>query len=194
MINAKGLSRGQREYFKDSVIKNEENRLLTVYAAIKDNSDVVLYHPTVYTNENYLRSKEREGYSILQMYVNAKNPFYYDSPAQLMDIAKEHELKTMGDLVDHLQKQGYDAIIGENSNGVKEITVFAANQIKSIGNRFPTKSDYSIDNSEEYKIINARNMTIDERLELAKMGKPSRGNGRKREEFGELERKGAFDR
>lgn len=185
------LSRGQREYFKDSKIRDDEGNLLIVHVATKmQPGDVLLYKPTAYTDPSYL--KDINGFQILSMYANAENPYYYNGAAELQSIAQEHNLNTMGDLVDYFKQQGYDSIVGENQLGVKEVTVFEPNQLKSIGNRFPTKSDYSLDNSEEYLRTNLR-MPISERFELAKTIK-NKKMGKGRDEFGELERKGAFER
>lgn len=184
------LSRGQKAYFKDSKARDENGQLLVTYVAVKNSPDnVLLYIPTSYTNPNHL--KLEDGYKSIAMYANTKNPFCY-SGNELYEFAINHDCKTNGDIVESLKKEGYDSIIGTNSAGEKEITVFEANQIKSIGNRFPTMSDYSIDNSAEYRRIHFRNMTLDEHLELAQMlqekGSHGRGEGRQIVERGEQEK------
>ena len=163
------LSRGQYNYFKDSKIRDENGDLLTVYIPIKNKSETVLYQLNTYTDPDYI--KDKEGFSKAPMYVNAKNPFRYDSVSELHKIAEENGCKTIGDILDCLKEQGYDAIVGKNKSGVQEITAFEPNQLKSVKNRFPTKEDYPLDNSEDYRRVNFRNMTVEEHFELAKLMK-----------------------
>ena len=72
-------------------------------------------------------------------------------------------------LTNYAKENGYDGIIqAPLGSGPVEIVVFEPNQIKSIDNLYPTKSDNFRDNSREYLNKNLKNMTIEECCKLSK--------------------------
>jgi hypothetical protein len=169
------LSRAQQNYFRESSIRNENGDLTVVYNRVKAiDTETLEYQPTCYTDPSYLDLDG--GYTAVPMYVNAKNPFEYKGKTELANFYYDNECTSYRDMVNKIKEQGYDAIVSTNNAGVKEITIFEPNQIKAVGNRFPTKSDYSLDNSAEYQRINSRNMTIQEHLEIAKLAKMRGGS------------------
>lgn len=182
------LSRGQQEYFKDSKIRDDEGNLIPVHVGIKNTPEVFLYQATAYTDPAYI--KDEEGFTPVTMYVDSKNPYFYKNAQEISDLIEENGIKDMKELAAFLEKQGYDAIVAENKAGVKEITIFHPNQIKLVGNRFPTRDDHPVDNREEYRRQNMHNMTVEEHFELARAAKKE--DRESREGYGELERKGSF--
>lgn len=163
------LSRAQQSYFKNSKARDENGDLLIVQVATKyDKDGTLLYKPTTYTNLDDLSLDG--GFKAVPMYVNAINPFDYGEN-QLNEYRQKNECKSMREVVECLRRDGYDSMMASNKQGDKEIIIFEPNQIKYIDNRFPTKSDFSMDNSQEYYQANFRNLTLAEHMEFAKMSK-----------------------
>ena len=163
------LSRAQRSYFRDSQARDESGELLVVQVATKYDTDgTLIYKPTTYTNLKDLNLEG--GFKAVPMYVNAVNPFDY-SENQLNEYRQKNECKSMKEVVECLRRDGYDSMMASNNQGDKEIIIFEPNQIKYIDNRFPTKSDFSMDNSQEYYKANFKNLTLAEHMELAKRSK-----------------------
>lgn len=165
------LSRGQREYFKDSLMKDEKGDLLVFHVAWKEYSDGSYQ----YIAKGYLDKedvKTEGGFSVMSMYANVKNPFIYEDKEQIRELAQKEGLQNNEEIVKYLQSQGYDAMIRKEKDAPMEniegVIIFETNQFKSIDNRFPTADKNFIDNSADYKEKNFRNMTLDEHLELAK--------------------------
>ena len=73
-------------------------------------------------------------------------------------------------LTDWAKENGYDGILSENSLDMKirEIVVFSPNQIKSVDNLYPTKSDNFRDNSKEYLQDHLKDMSLSECMKLTK--------------------------
>ncbi|MEE0930540.1 MAG: hypothetical protein UIM53_06025 [Acutalibacteraceae bacterium] len=73
-------------------------------------------------------------------------------------------------LTEYAKEKGYDGILIDTPLGgdVFELVVFEPNQIKSIDNLYPTKSDNFKDNSQEYLKENMGKMSFDEQVEVSK--------------------------
>ena len=74
-------------------------------------------------------------------------------------------------LTEWAQNNGYDGILSEAGGldkRIREIVVFEPNQIKSVDNLYPTKSDNFRDNSREYLKEHLKDMSFDECMKLTK--------------------------
>ena len=185
------LTKAQQDYFRNSTIREDNGDLLVVYNAVIPREDGALeYAPTCCTDPSYLKVPSHldpeTKFTAVAMYVNAQKPFEYKGN-ELREYGEKHGAKTNAELIEHLRTEGYDCLVTTNSVGVKAVTVFQPNQIKAINNMYPTKSDFSLDNSKEYNRINFSKMTVNEHLDLARQGKDAVGKAivnraRKRDE------------
>lgn len=72
-------------------------------------------------------------------------------------------------LTNYAKENGYDGIIqAPLGSGSVEIVVFEPNQIKSINNLYPTKSNNFKDNSKEYLQEHLKDMSFDECMKITK--------------------------
>ena len=74
-------------------------------------------------------------------------------------------------LTEWAENNGYDGILSEEGGldkHIREIVVFEPNQIKSVDNLYPTKSDNFRDNSREYLKEHLKDMSFDECMKLTK--------------------------
>lgn len=216
------LTNAQREYFKDSQMRNSNGELITCYhctshdfdvfdkSKIGEGRDVGFLGKGFYftTDDSYCNEYGDNKY---ECYINIKNPLVindtdYIEIMDIMDYLKENhpdygkpggpiELAMDADddtialtpedfngptfflglwqdyskqLTDYAKENGYDGILADppGTGDVFEIVVFEPNQIKSIDNLYPTKSNNFKDNSREY--LKENNPSFDERKEISK--------------------------
>ena len=139
------LSEGQKEYFKNSKVVDEEGRLKVVYhgsmadfnifdlSEARDTEDIEAF----FFSGDY---EESSGYgNVREFYLNITNPADYNTA---YDIFFKHKGKEhAGRLArEELQSMGYDGVIAvdEDSPEYTEYLVFNSNQIKRVNNKKPT--------------------------------------------------------
>ena len=161
--SGKELSAEQKEYFKDSKVRDADGRLLTVYHGT--NNDFYTFedgHTRTKTRlnfgrgfyfsasrsmaENYIDGSEGR---LLECFINLKNPYEvysnrfdqsdYDTISKLAG-----ETVTVDNVSATLRDLGYDGVIGRKYNGASnpiEIAVaFSPEQIKLTSNASPTNN------------------------------------------------------
>lgn len=182
------LTKAQKEYFKDSKVRDQQGNLLVCYHGSRSRTEFDTFD-NVKTEPGYWFSEDEDyasshGTQTFKCYLNLKNPFNLEAPGNddLLWVYAKDCFKTSdvgekqifsNQFRDYLQEKGFDGMMWIHS-GAYTIVAFEPNQIKSIDNLFPTLSDNFMDNSEEYKT--QPNLSLSERLEIAKYIK-SKGIG-----------------
>lgn len=164
------LSEAQQEFFKDSKVRDEEGRLLTVYHG-SDKEFFVFDRTKARANMDIQGSFfspweiDAQGYGgkVGEYYLNIVNPA---SEAMGYKALKKFQGQNGAGIKarEYLQSLGYDGV----NNGGEEYIAFESNQIKSVTNQTPTenpdirysmreKRDYSYDalvKKPDIKIVN----------------------------------------
>ena len=185
----KELTDAQNEYFKDSKIRSKNGELKVLYHGSKnkdfDTFGEINTPPGYWFSEDkdYALSHASNENNLIEVYLNAENPFYFDGidgseesfeewQDKLTDLYNEcfgsriwDEKNIFSiDFRDFLMDKGYDAMIWAHDDA-DTIVVFKPNQIKSIDNLYPTKNDNFKDNSKEY--FELHSPSLDEKLQAA---------------------------
>lgn len=93
-------------------------------------------------------------------------------------------------LTEWAQNNGYDGILSENGGldmRIREVVIFEPNQIKSIDNLYPTKSDNFKDNSREYLSQHLKDLSVEECMKITKHIKAQEKENKGRENSKERE-------
>lgn len=136
------LSEAQQEFFKDSKVRDEEGRLLTVYHG-SDKEFFVFDRTKARANMDIQGSFfspweiDAQGYGrkVGEYYLNIVNPA---SEAMGYKALKKFQGQNGAGIKarEYLQSLGYDGV----NNGGEEYVAFESNQIKSVTNRTPTEN------------------------------------------------------
>ena len=136
------LSEAQQEFFKDSKVRDEEGRLLTVYHG-SDKEFFVFDRTKARANMDIQGSFfspweiDAQGYGgkVGEYYLNIVNPA---SEAMGYKALKKFQGQNGAGIKarEYLQSLGYDGV----NNGGEEYIAFESNQIKSVTNRTPTEN------------------------------------------------------
>lgn len=175
------LSEEQQKFFKDSKVRDEDGRLLTMYHGTRaENGDFTVFDYSKAVKKgglglkalgkgNYFTSKqlngsERFGSRVIEAYLNVTNPFIYDGAngdtvSLAEQVQKKTGISTQGISADALQdamrKLGYDGIVEYRRDGSLGIAVtFDSEQIKYTTNQKPTSDPdirYSLKNVDGYE-------------------------------------------
>ena len=175
--NGKKLSDNQIDYFKDSVVRDDNGRLLVCYHGspnkftkfiIRDATNYPIYGKGFYfTNKRNTAKNYSDKNGILyKSYLNIKNPYYATSK-------DEGYLNT-----DKLVSQGYDGVIANIGIDEKYFIVFNSNQIKSTDNKNPTLSDDINENISTKNIDSVGNILSDNQASFFKDSKVRDSSGR----------------
>lgn len=167
------LTNAQKEYFKDSIIRDEVGNLKTMYNLpnhwLKEDKDK--HKAPVFTSDR--KRAEANGYEIYYVYLNVKNPVDMDREGKVLleecfpDKAADPKDSLGQKFRDFLQEKGYDGMTWKE--GEDQVTApIKPNQIKAIDNLYPTKANDFRDNSEQYLRENFNKLTLDEHMKLAK--------------------------
>ncbi len=138
------LSEGQREYFKDSKVRDENGALKPVYHGTnKEFSRFESVDGTYWFSEDVdyaeAMAEERSGSRIIEVYLDIKNPYMTKLPPnQFSDPNSEKSI------IRYAKANGYDGVIIENDTDVeleKETfyVAFEQAQIKAVDNQNPTE-------------------------------------------------------
>lgn len=177
------LTRAQQEYFNSSKIRDEQGKLMILYHGSKSVDDFDTF-ANIKTEPGYWFTADKEyaqghGDNVVTCYLNVKNPWNLDDPAVnlVAEVKKCYpgmDLSTWDDKIvfskqfgEHLKRQGYDGMMWTHS-GEWTVVAFEPNQIKSIDNLYPTKSDNFKDNSQEYLKEHLKDMSMEECMKLTK--------------------------
>lgn len=153
------LTPAQQEYFKDSVVRNANGDLLTVYHGTQAEFDA--FDGGAFLTDDYFNASGYAcGENVIEAYINIKNPLIIDcAGAKWDDLDTEYGTSTR-EVVATVDSTQYDGVIFQNINDywfddeVEEdedavfctvYYVFNPNQIKSIDNLYPTLSDNFIE-------------------------------------------------
>lgn len=98
---------------------------------------------------------------IEEYYDVEEDEYYFNEEDGLLDEVKEK----INDYV--FETLGFDGYIGASFNGFDVYVCIEPNQIKSVDNLYPTKSDNFVDNSKEY--FKDRPMTLEDKINMAKV-------------------------
>lgn len=153
------LSEAQKEYFQDSVIKDQDSNLRVVYHGTDAEFDSF---SNIQTEPGYWFTEEKEyaashGKKVLEVYLDIRNPFNMDD-FEMTDIHYEkffegrnfdEKLILSNEFKDYLIEQGFDGMSWDH-NGYNTIIAFEPNQIKSVYNLYPTCDDNFKNNKEDY--------------------------------------------
>ena len=175
------LSEEQQKFFKDSKVRDEDGRLLTMYHGTRaENGDFTVFDYSKAVKKgglglkalgkgNYFTSKqlngsERFGSRVIEAYLNVTNPFIYDGAnGDTVSLAEQVQKKTgistqgmnTDALQDAMRKLGYDGIVEYRRDGSLGIAVtFDSEQIKYTTNQKPTSDPdirYSLKNVDGYE-------------------------------------------
>lgn len=136
------LSKAQQEFFKDSKVRDEEGRLLTVYHG-SDKEFFVFDRTKARANMDIQGSFfspweiDAQGYGgkVGEYYLNIVNPA---SEAMGYKALKKFQGQNGAGIKarEYLQSLGYDGV----NNGGEEYIAFESNQIKSVANQSPTEN------------------------------------------------------
>ena len=158
------LSEAQQEFFKDSKVRDEEGRLLTVYHG-SDKEFFVFDRTKARANMDIQGSFfspweiDAQGYGgkVGEYYLNIVNPA---SEAMGYKALKKFQGQNGAGIKarEYLQSLGYDGV----NNGGEEYIAFESNQIKSVTNQTPTENPdirYSMRNSSDAVTLNVKKST-----------------------------------
>ena len=158
------LSKAQQEFFKDSKVRDEEGRLLTVYHG-SDKEFFVFDRTKARANMDIQGSFfspweiDAQGYGgkVGEYYLNIVNPA---SEAMGYKALKKFQGQNGAGIKarEYLQSLGYDGV----NNGGEEYIAFESNQIKSVTNQAPTENPdirYSMRNSSDAVTLDVKKST-----------------------------------
>ncbi|MBR2409352.1 MAG: hypothetical protein IKB07_10420 [Lachnospiraceae bacterium] len=152
------LSEGQREYFKDSKVRDENGALKPVYHGTKaeftkfdiSKNRVITFGNGFYFGENQEAVNMHyagDGGRVMEVYLDIKNPFVIEQ-SQLKDIDSvpdvimemlDVEGVTKYNINQVLKEHGYDGIHYRNK-GNDVYVAYSPEQVKSVDNQNPTKN------------------------------------------------------
>lgn len=190
------LTKAQKEYFKDSQIRNEQGQLMVCYHGSRSKEDFQSFG-NIKIEPGYWFTADKEyaaqhGEKIIEAYLNVKKPYNLedlsiDLTSDVQKCFPGRDLSCWDDKIvfnkefgDYLKSQGYDGMMWKHS-GEWTVVAFESNQIKSIDNLYPTKSDNFRDNSREYLSEHLKDMSMDECMKLTKHIKEQEKNQKESE-------------
>ena len=152
------LSEGQREYFKDSKVRDENGALKPVYHGTKaeftefdiSKNRVITFGNGFYFGENQEAVNTHyagDGGRVMEVYLDIKNPFVIEQ-SQLKDIDSVPSviMETLGvegvtkyNIMQVLKEHGYDGIHYRNK-GNDVYVAYSPEQIKAVDNQNPTEN------------------------------------------------------
>lgn len=184
MIDMQDLTKAQKEYFKDTKIKDENGVLLVCYHSTNHefdvfNKDSIQRGPGFWFTVDKSYS-EKHGDNLHAVYLNIKNPFYTENiDLQYQYLSEFSEKQGLADgewpykdyypkeFGEFLQSKGYDGMMWEY-RGEYTIIAFEPNQIKLTTNLYPTQSNDFKDNSRDYLNKHLKDMTVAECCKISK--------------------------
>lgn len=150
------ITKEQKEFFKNSKIRDNNGNLLVVYHGT--DKDFEVFDKTMIKTGSAggdgfyftTNKKDARGYAgnkglIYSCFLNIINPFIYEYEETfynntIIPIYKKAQSKNMS-FEEYLKSIGYDGIILTNYSREDIYIAFEPNQIKSIYNKFPTTSN-----------------------------------------------------
>lgn len=181
------LSRGQREYFKDTLMKDKNGDLQVFYHGTTHNFDTFARNHregNIGDNESgfFFTAYKREadyygvnkGGQTLEVYLDIKNPLTLETKEDYALMNKymaecfpgvnwQQEHICTDKFKNYLKDKGHDGVV---TGGM--IIVYEPNQIKAVDNLYPTHSDNFKDNSKEYLQQHLKDLSVDEACAIAK--------------------------
>lgn len=148
-------TREQEEYFRNSVIRDEEGNLLVVYHGSPETFDEFdkskikrgssggdgFYFTPIKSDAVVYSIKDYEPNTVRCCFLNITNPYINKYGSEETATLQQQALEQGITFEELLQKQGYDGIILLNYGRDIFYIAFEPNQIKSIFNLHPTKNN-----------------------------------------------------
>lgn len=149
------LTKEQAQFFKNSKVRDKQGRLLVCYHGTNNNFDTFSKNKIktgTFGNGFYFTTSKRSalnyGKLVNAFYLNINNPLFI--PCDYEDINEFSETKfnihtnSTKETTDYIKRVGYDGVVTPmyyNDDNFDYYVVFDPNQIKSITNKEPTKSN-----------------------------------------------------